>query len=47
MLGRNHTNVQNVAKPLSVVHVLLNISKFILGRDLINVQNVAKPLTGI
>ena len=47
MLGRNHTNVQNVTKSLSAVHVLVNISKFILGRDLINVQHVARLLIGV
>ena len=38
MLGRNHTNVQKVTKAFSAVHVLLNISKFILARDLICVE---------
>ena len=40
----NLSSVQNVAKHLSVAHILLNIGEFLLQRNLINVQNVAKPL---
>ena len=44
ILGRNHTNVKNVAKPLFPVRPLLIITEFIPGIDVINVQNVARPL---
>ena len=40
----NLSSVQNVAKHLSVAHILFNISEFILERNLIHVQNVATPL---
>ena len=33
----NLSSVQNVAKHLSIAHILLNISEFILERNLINV----------
>ena len=42
--GIDVINVQNVARPLLRVLVLLNISECILERGLINVLNVAKPL---
>ena len=44
ILERSLINVKNVTKPLSVAHILPNISKFILERKLIIVQSVAKPL---
>ena len=47
ILEKNLINVKTVTKPLSVAHVLLNISEFTLGRDLIILQNVAKPLFGV
>ena len=42
--GIDVINVQNVARPLLNVIILLNIGTSILERDHINVLNVAKPL---
>ncbi|KAM9757655.1 uncharacterized protein ACBT57_010398 isoform 2-T4 [Dama dama] len=47
ILGRNHTNIKNVAKPLLRVRTFLSITEFILGIDAINVQNVARLLLSV
>ena len=44
MLERNLTNVQNVAKALVSIAILLSIRDLILERSL---TNLAKPLVGI